>query len=80
MQGRWCYLYRVIDSSGATIDFLLSAFRDAVAAKQLFCNALSDLSHPQPRVINTALLHEGPSAGGAVWPALFVSAGATLQG
>ena len=27
-----------------------------------------------------ALLHERPSAGGAVWPALLVSAGATLQG
>ena len=29
---------------------------------------------------NPALLHERPSAGGAVWPALLVSAGATLQG
>ena len=29
---------------------------------------------------NGALLHERPSAGGAVWPALLVSAGATLQG
>ena len=28
----------------------------------------------------TALLHERPSAGGAVWPALLVSAGVTLQG
>ena len=27
-----------------------------------------------------ALVHERPSAGGAVWPALLVSAGATLQG
>jgi hypothetical protein len=33
--------------------FLLSALRDADAAKRLFRNALSDLSHPQPRVINT---------------------------
>jgi transposase-like protein len=52
---RWCYLYRVIDSTGATIDFLLSALRDADAAKRLFRNALSDRSHPQPRVINTDL-------------------------
>jgi hypothetical protein len=22
LQGRWCYLYRAIDSAGATIDFL----------------------------------------------------------
>src|SRR6202023_3424972 len=52
-QGRWCYLYRAIDSTGATIDFLLSALRDAAAAKRLFRQALSDSSHPQPRVINT---------------------------
>ena len=53
VKGRWCYLYRAIDSSGATIDFLLSAWRDAAAAKRLFRKALSDTSHAQPRVINT---------------------------
>jgi transposase-like protein len=53
VQGRWCYLYRAIDSSGATIDFLLSAVRDADTAKGLFRKALSDPAHPQPRVINT---------------------------
>ena len=36
VKGRWCYLYRAIDSAGATIDFLLSAFRDAESAKRLF--------------------------------------------
>jgi transposase-like protein len=55
VKGRWCYLYRVIDSRGATIDFLLSALRDADAAKRLFRKALGDRSHPQPRVINTDL-------------------------
>jgi transposase-like protein len=53
VHGRWCYLYQAIDSRGATIDFLLSAARDAEAAKRLFRQALSDPSHPQPRVINT---------------------------
>ena len=48
-------LYRAIDSAGATIVFLLSALRDADAAKRLFRKALSDRSHPQPRVINTDL-------------------------
>ena len=38
VQGRWCYLYRAIDSAGATVDFLLSALRDADAAKRLFRN------------------------------------------
>src|SRR6202162_14088 len=35
-KGRRGYLYRAIDSAGATIDFLLSALRDAAAAKRLF--------------------------------------------
>ena len=55
VKGRWCYLYRAIDSAGATIDFLLSAKRDADSAKRLFRRALSARSHPQPRVINTDL-------------------------
>src|SRR5689334_24221693 len=53
VKDRWCYLYRAIDSTGATIDFLLSALRDAAAAKCLFRQALNDPSHLQPRVINT---------------------------
>jgi transposase, IS6 family len=55
VKGRGCYLYRAIDSTGGTIDFLLSALRDADAAKRLFRKALVDRPHPQPRVINTDL-------------------------
>jgi len=55
VKGRCCYLYRAIDSKGATIDFLRSAFRDADAAKRLFRKAIGDPSHRQPRVINTDL-------------------------
>src|SRR5882757_4556716 len=55
IKGRWCYLYRAIDSAGATIDFLLSALHDTDAAKRLFRQALKDPGHPQPRVINTDL-------------------------
>ena len=35
-KGRWCYLYRAVDSTGATIDFMRSGLRDAAAAKRLF--------------------------------------------
>jgi transposase-like protein len=42
-------------SAGATIDFLLSALRDAMAAKRLIRQALSNPSHPQPRVIKARL-------------------------
>src|ERR1035437_457174 len=45
-KGRWGYLYPAIDSTGPTIGFLLSALRDAAAAKRLFRKALSDPSHP----------------------------------
>ena len=62
VKGRWCYLYRAIDSTGATIDFLVSALRDADAAKRLFRKALSDRCHPQPRVINTDLAPIASSA------------------
>src|SRR6202050_1133656 len=53
VKGRWCYLYRTIDSTGAIIEFLFSAWRDAAAAERRFRKALSDPSHPQPRVIDT---------------------------
>jgi transposase, IS6 family len=63
VKGCCCYLCRAIDSAGATIDFVLSALRDADAAKRLFRNALSDRSHPQPRVINT---DQAPTYGSAI--------------
>ena len=47
------YLYRAVDSSGATIDFLLSAKRDAAAAERFLGKALGVENHPAPRVINT---------------------------
>ena len=53
VKGRWCYLYRALDSTGATINFVLSGLRDAATAKRLFRKALTDPSHPPPRVINT---------------------------
>ena len=36
VNGRWCYFYRAIDSASATIDFLLSAFRDAMLPSACF--------------------------------------------
>jgi transposase, IS6 family len=53
VKGKWRYLYRAVDSSGATIDFLLSAKQDAAAAKRFLAKALGGANHPAPRVINT---------------------------
>jgi transposase, IS6 family len=41
-----------VDSTGQTIDFLLTAKRDAAAAKRFFRQALSSPGNPVPRVIN----------------------------
>ncbi len=47
VKGRWTYLYRAVDSHGQTIEFLLSARRDACAAKRFFRKALR-----QPHTVN----------------------------
>src|SRR5260370_16368204 len=52
VKGKWTYLYRAVDSAGASIDFLLSARRDAAAAKRFFQKALRSPNHPTPRAIN----------------------------
>jgi transposase-like protein len=53
VKGKWVYLYRAVDFSGATIDFLLSAKRDAAAAERFLGKPLGGENHPAPRVINT---------------------------
>src|SRR5271154_690378 len=50
--GKWTYLYRAVDSSGDTIDFLLSPQRDAPAAKRFIQKALRSPGRARPRVIN----------------------------
>ena len=50
--GRWSYLYRAVDSTGETIDFVLSPNRDLIAAKLFLRLALSGASGVRPRVIN----------------------------
>jgi transposase, IS6 family len=52
IKGKWKYLYRAVDSTGQTIDFMLSVKRDARAAKRFFRKMLRAASHSSPRVIN----------------------------
>ena len=51
VKGVWTYLYRAVDSLGQTIDFLLSARRNADAAKRFFRKALAQPHTVNPRTI-----------------------------
>jgi transposase, IS6 family len=63
IKGAWKYLYRAVDSTGQTIDFMLSAKRDAKAAKRFFRKILKAASHSSPRVINVDKNPAYPLAG-----------------
>jgi IS6 family transposase len=51
ISGSWRYLYRAIDQFGQVIDVLLSAKRDASAARRFFTGALAQ--HPRPVEVST---------------------------
>jgi putative transposase len=66
VHGRWCYLYRAIDRSGALVDVLFSEHRDMAAAKAFFRSAQAvtgvtpdrvtpDGHNSDPRAIRTTL-------------------------
>ncbi|UZM80127.1 IS6 family transposase [Yersinia massiliensis] len=49
IKGQWRYLYRAVDTAGQTIDFLLTAKRDAAAALRFFRKAIR--YHNEPEVV-----------------------------
>ncbi|MEL5395820.1 IS6 family transposase [Serratia nevei] len=49
VKGQWKYLYRAVDTAGHTIDFLLTAKRDAAAALRFFRKAIRH--HCEPEVV-----------------------------
>lgn len=51
VKGKPKYLYRAVDSKGNTLDFLLTAKRDAQAAKRFFLKTLAAFHTQIPRVI-----------------------------
>ena|SRR5689334_11030210 len=52
VKGEDRYLYRAVDSTGQTIDFLLTAKRDADSAKRFFRKVFRAEDNPMARVIN----------------------------
>jgi transposase-like protein len=53
VNGEQVYLYRIVDSEGETVEFLLSRTRDKRAAKRLMRKALASRHNKMPRVITT---------------------------
>ncbi|MDH1321612.1 IS6 family transposase, partial [Enterobacter bugandensis] len=49
VKGQWKYLYRAVDTAGHTVDFLLTAKRDAAAALHFFRKAIRQ--HGEPEVV-----------------------------
>jgi len=61
VKAQWKYLYRAVDTTGQTIDFLLTAKRDAAAALRFFRKAIRHQGEPEVVTIdksgaNTAAL------------------------
>lgn len=52
VKGQWKYLYRAVDSDSNTLDFLLSAKRDAAAAERFLSKTLHAAHTQIPRVVN----------------------------
>jgi transposase, IS6 family len=52
VKGEDKYLYRAIDSTGQTIDFLLTAKRDTTAAKRFLRRVIDASGNAMPRVMN----------------------------
>jgi transposase-like protein len=62
VKGQWNYLYRAVDSKGQTLDFLLSAKRDAQAVKRFVAKVLTGSHTSPPRVITVDKTAAYPTA------------------
>ena len=52
VRGEWKYLYRAVDKTGNTIDFLLRAHRDKVATRRYFEKAIAQNGEPETVTID----------------------------
>ncbi|CNI11397.1 IS6 family transposase [Yersinia ruckeri] len=47
VKGPWKYLYRAVDTTGQTVNFLLTAKRDAAAVLRFFYKAIRHYDKPE---------------------------------
>ena len=58
MKGEWRYLYRAVDKTGQTIDFLLTKERDEQAAKRFLTKAIRRHGVPEKITIDGSAANE----------------------
>jgi len=58
VKGQWYYLYRAVDKTGQTIDFLLTDQRDEQAAKRFLIKAIRRHGVPEKITIDGSAAHE----------------------
>src|SRR5712692_1430618 len=58
VKGEWRYLYRAVDKTGQTIDFLLTEQRDEQAAKRFLIKAIRRHGVPEKITIDGSAAHE----------------------
>jgi putative transposase len=63
VKGNWTYYYRAVDKNGKTLDFMLSAQRDAKAARRFFKQAIDTNDVPNKVVIDKS----GANLAGLLW-------------
>ncbi|MGL6011537.1 MAG: IS6 family transposase [Shewanella oncorhynchi] len=59
IKGQWKYLYRAVDTAGQTVDFLLTARRDAAAALRFFRKAIRHHGEPEGVTIDKSGANTG---------------------
>lgn len=63
VRGQWMYLYRAVDRSGDTLDFMLSERRDGKSARRFFRKAIDTNGVPDKVVIDKS----GANLAGLQW-------------
>src|SRR5947209_10513415 len=58
VKGQWYYLYRAVDKTGQTIDFLLTEHRDEQAAKRFLTKAIRRHGVPEKSTIDGSAANE----------------------